>query len=287
MKRRAENRFIFHANAVALAARIRRPEDAFVPAVASACLPVTGGIGSGASEGDRFRETLSWGRARTEVFGDYVRPEHAVAFTNGNYGENRLPTQTRARATIEEVRIADGKRVLEIEVLEAGLMSYSDRRRSTEFRSLTAEFRNVRVDGVTLAVKTHTEIFTDNPTFEKLAQTYAESQEFRARFAPFLRSAKPVNPKRRGIPRNNGIIYTTVVTALEWQGTPPPGTRIDQNRLDVEGFGSVFFGELLIEQDYRRLTLIRFELGSPTGGDGSLAEVQSNGSSWPPHRSSK
>lgn len=285
MRRRIENRFIFHANAVALAAHIRRPEDAFVPAVASACLPVTGGIGSGASEGDRLGDTLSWGRARTEVFGDYVRPEDAVAFTNGNYGQNRLPTETRARVTIQQIKIANGKRSLEIEALEAGLTSYSDRRRSTEFRSLTAEFRQVRVDGVGLAVKTDSRTFTENSTFGKLAQAYAESGEFRERFARFLQSPKRINPKRRRIPASKGLIYTTVVSALEWEGTPPAGTRIDQNRLHVEGFGSVFFGELLIEEDSRRLTLIRFELGSPTGGDGSAAEVQTNGSSWPPHYS--
>jgi hypothetical protein len=38
----------------------------------------------------------------------------------------------------------------------------------------------------------------------------------------------------------------------------------------------------LIEESSRRLTLVRFQLGSPSGGDGSLAEVQTNGSSWPP-----
>ena len=282
MKRRVENRFFFFANAVALAARIRRAENAFVPAVASACLPVTGGVGSGESEGGQYGDVLSFGRAMTKVSGDFVRPDRAVAFTSGNHGENLLPTESSAEASLRELRIINGDRRLEIDGLEAGLGSYSDRRRGTEFRKLTANFQNVRIDGVPLLIKTHGELFTEHATYQKLAQTYARSLEFRERYSEYFESERPVNRKHRAIPESQGLIYTTVVSAIEWQGKPPEGTSIHRNGVRVHGFGTIYFGELIIEHDFRRLTLLRFELGSPTGGDGSAAEVQTNGSSWPP-----
>ena len=39
----------------------------------------------------------------------------------------------------------------------------------------------------------------------------------------------------------------------------------------------MFFGELLVTDLSRRLTLLRLELGSPVGGAVAAAEVESNG----------
>lgn len=283
MRRSVEQRYIFHGNAVALAVQIRRPETQFVPAVASACLPVTGGVANGESEGGRYGEILAFGRAGTKAEGDFITPQDAVAFTNGNHGDNLLPTHTNTRAMLADLNISNGPRRFMVAGLEAAMGSYSDRRRATEFRTLTAEFRGVQLDGVHLVVKTHSEIFTTNPTKQALAQAYTASQEFRDRYSRYFFADKPANARRHAIPQCNGLINTTVVSGLEWQGKAPEGTQIDRNALRISGFGTIYFGELLIEEQFRRLTLLRFELGSPVGGSGSACEVQTNGSSWPPH----
>jgi hypothetical protein len=84
------------------------------------------------------------------------------------------------------------------------------------------------------------------------------------------------------IARGEGLIYGTIVTHMEWEGKGPDRATIQGNRLTIEGMGSVYFGEIIIEKNFRRLTLARFQLGSPYGGSMSACEVQSNGSWWPP-----
>jgi hypothetical protein len=49
----------------------------------------------------------------------------------------------------------------------------------------------------------------------------------------------------------------------------------------VKDFGTVYFGELLINKDERRLTMVRFELGSPIGGYCDFVDVGSNGGLFP------
>ena len=46
-------------------------------------------------------------------------------------------------------------------------------------------------------------------------------------------------------------------------------------------FGRVFFGELLISEFSRRLTMVRMALGSDAGGSASAGDVETNGG-WSP-----
>ena len=43
----------------------------------------------------------------------------------------------------------------------------------------------------------------------------------------------------------------------------------------------MYFGELLISKAERRLTMVRFELGSPVGGYADVGDVVTNGSLFP------
>jgi hypothetical protein len=69
---------------------------------------------------------------------------------------------------------------------------------------------------------------------------------------------------------------------LEWEKERAPDTVISGNRLSIDGIGTIFFGEIIIEEGVRRVTLVRCQLGSPDGADMSACDVQSNGESWPP-----
>jgi len=50
----------------------------------------------------------------------------------------------------------------------------------------------------------------------------------------------------------------------------------------VPDFGKIYFGEMFIKGDSRRLTMVRFQLGSPDGGEVAAAEGETNPSTWPP-----
>lgn len=291
-----EKRFIFHGNAVALAAHIRRPQDYFVPAVASCCIPVTGGLAEADSPGQSFRDIISFESASTRVIGDFTNPQRAAELTRGKQGENDLPTRTVAESRVRGLKIQSSgsdsdRRTFLAEQLEIQMESFSQRRSATEFRSLHAVIDGVSVDGYKLTVTTDTQLFSEYETKEKLCRAYEQSRAFRKsygkRFYPTGQSSDAgclgglFGAKSR-IPEGRGVIVATLVTGLKWDGKAAPGTEIKGNQLRIEGLGSIHFGEIVIEEDFRRVTLIRFQLGSPDGGDGSVCEVQTNGHTWPP-----
>jgi hypothetical protein len=292
-----EKRFIFHGNAVAFAAHVRRPEDFMIPAVASSCLPVTGGLAEGHSGPQRFRE-IAFESAFTRAHGDYADVRRAVDFTHGNFGENLLPTNTFVESGLKGLRIeipqapvgdaAAIVRRLSIDNLHVRLESSSDRRTPTAFRSLEVSFGGVAVDGRRLKVTTAADMFSQYDTYAKLAKTYEEDADFRQRYGKCF---YPTGQEKTGllsrlgkheIPNGNGIVLGTVVTGLEWENDKAPDTVIAGNRLAIEGIGTIFFGEIIIQEGFRRVTLLRCQLGSPDGADMSACEAQSNGETWPP-----
>jgi hypothetical protein len=326
-----EKRFIFFGNAVAFAARIRRPTDHRFPAVASSCLPVTGGAAAASSGPQNFQDMISFRSAATSAVGDFADTRRAVDFTHGNHGDNELSTQTfvdsrlsglkisvmqdhppqatgkivtfaaeELHARLEDEQIpgftvgtypqATGKIVtFAAEELHARLESSSDRRTPTAFRGLEATFQGVTVDGHELLVPTVTELCTHYETYDKLVTAYQDDSDFRKRFGScfYLTGqektgvgallSKPTIPGAGG-----GIIVATIAPVLRWAKDSAPGCQITGNRLQIAGVGSVYFGELVFEEESRRLTLLRFQLGSPTGAEASAVEVHSNGHTWPP-----
>jgi hypothetical protein len=91
-------------------------------------------------------------------------------------------------------------------------------------------------------------------------------------------------PNKGARPRlfeSGGIIHATIVKSLRWADKPYPGATIDGHTVKVPELGLLFFGELLITEGSRRLTLARFELGSLWGGSASAIDVDTNGG-WSP-----
>jgi hypothetical protein len=283
-----EKRFIFNGAAVALAAHIRRPNDLFIRAVAPTVLPVTGGLSEAQASGQNFHEIISFESASSRTLGDFADTHSAAGFTNGNHGENGLSTHTFVESAVNGLKVdvpldsGKGRRVFAVKQLHLRLESASDRRNPIAFRSLETTFTDVSVDGVPLKVNTVADVFSQNETKAKLVQRYEKDGDFRKRYGNLFFSTGRREGKNE-IPNSKGLIYGTVVAGLEWQGKKPDKTEIiGTNQLKIEGLGTLYFGEIFIEEDYRRITLIRFQLGSPSGGDMSACDAQGNGSTWPP-----
>jgi hypothetical protein len=293
-----EKRFIFFGNAVAFAAHIRRPTDSQFKSVASSCLPVTGGLAEATSGPQSYQNIVAFTSASTSAQGDFADTRRAVDFTQGNFADNELSTQTFVDSRLSGLKItvaqdhppqtASKVTTFAVDQLHARLESSSDRRTQTSFRGLEAIFQGVNVDGHELLVVTAPDICNQYETYDKLVQSYQEDGDFRKKFGSLFyltgneKTGMGALLSKPAIPNAGGLIVATVVTTLRWATTPAPGTEIIANRLKIDGVGSIYFGEILFEQESRRLTLLRFQLGSPVGADGSAAEVQSNGHTWPP-----
>jgi len=99
-------------------------------------------------------------------------------------------------------------------------------------------------------------------------------KKYRDRF--LTREGKPPEFKQP-IPRlAGGYVLVSFVSSIKW------GTRkIPGNVLQLDGFGSIFFGEVLMHENNRRFTLVRLQMGSDVQAEVAYAEGDANGS-WIP-----
>jgi hypothetical protein len=88
--------------------------------------------------------------------------------------------------------------------------------------------------------------------------------------------------KVTSFPEVNGIVKVTIVQSLEWVGKPHPTATIHGHVVEVPNFGKLYFGEMFITGDSRRLTMVRFQLGSPVGGEVVACDGETNGETYPP-----
>jgi hypothetical protein len=71
------------------------------------------------------------------------------------------------------------------------------------------------------------------------------------------------------------------VAELSWAGEPHPEVKLDGHALRWPGFGNVYVGEMLISHHARRLTLLRFDLGSPFAMSAASIDIESDGIGLP------
>jgi hypothetical protein len=141
-----------------------------------------------------------------------------------------------------------------------------------------------QVDGLSLGGLPIT--LTLRQEFMKLSKMQDLEDKFRSNktfFADtrdaFMRT-DPDKPPAFGqkIPRmNNGYAVCSFVKSIQWGEQTIPG-----HVLSKVGFGTIYFGEMLVNDNNRRVTFARFELGSDDEGEGVLCEVDPNGDWVPP-----
>jgi hypothetical protein len=294
-----EQRFLFGGGAVAFGGRINRPENCTLKTVAATYLPITGGLSEDHLEGPdcppyHYKDFFSFTAARSRAKGD-----------PGNDGENDIDATTVVESRLEGLKIdasADPaektpRRIFEAKILDAHLESAASRKNRKQpisFRSLKAVFGGITLTTVTgqgsstaaLEVLTETEIFNQHDTKAALKDA-SNSKEFRAHYVHHPGIDLPgllerLFGKHEIGYSKEGPIVATFVTGLKWVGEAPEGTSILHNRLTVAGLGKIYFGEVIIDEASRCVSLLRFELGSTTGADGVAVQVDSRGIHYPP-----
>jgi hypothetical protein len=274
----ADLRFAFRGNAVGTGARLTRIDPAkdlniVVPVQGACSLPVIGGeskaeVGPFSFSIDKPSklEVLRFSRASTA----------AVSNTSGAGASQRFVTQVQSSvkdaAIIEKVKVA---------AASAAFTSVHGIRDT--YPKVTPDKGSTVIDGLVLGnrkvtVTIDAKPFQDCPTKESLIKLYGENATFRRKMFGRLgaTSDKALKP-----PETNGIIVGTIVEKIVVEG-PDDGTiKVVGYKIFWEGVGQVILGEILISDFFRRLTMIRVELGSPIGGNAAIAEIETNGQTLP------
>jgi len=279
-------RFAFHGHAAALSGRIVRVgegtkakfiKNSFIDLPAAA-LPAAGG---------RSTAKLSRKQLTDATVRSFVRFDSATALSEGVFEDakahfeatlgkrasNTLAPMTRVSADVRGLDVGlKGHVHMIIKRVRGGFTSKKgtaggeaaiELNKETGFDGNTVRFVDARGKAYNLVVGIQRDVFHAHHTLSALAASSG---------GPALRRA------------DDGAMHGTIVKPLAWKGQEFPGSTIDPDQpgaVSVPGFGRVFFGEIALAPQQRRLTMVRVALGSPVGGDIGCVDVMDNGSLSP------
>jgi len=283
-----KSRFLFHGHASAIGGRIVRHKNKPIDLVIesgfdSALTPVGGRSRSRVGRKD-FGGLVSFGSASTLAEGLFDNHKQAVEASYGRLEEHALVATTRVTADIQDVVVGTGP-TLTVRRLRGTLHSRSpfgsgqpsikpiDARKQTVIDG-------VFIDGHELLIELNARIFGKYDTHAKLL-TAVDDPRFVSRHGHhlFMRSGVDhrATPRAGSLVVSHDLIHSTIVHRLRWKGKPFPGAHIDHHSVKIPRFGRIYFGELLISERSRRLTMMRLKLGSPIGGQVAFAAMDPNG----------
>jgi hypothetical protein len=279
-------RFVFRGNASAVAGQIYRPKTIIVDVKGGASsLGVSGGRSQSQIGGASFGDIIKFGSAFTLAEGLFDDEKHAAAVTDHNGRQSQLSSTTTVTAETREISVGI-KPVVTIKRARGTLVSRSSVAGSGEPSIVPGRdttIQGVMVAGNALSVNLNIGFFQKYDTRSKVMAAADDPKVFRTYASHLVIGAavEGVAPERPALLSRDGVIYTTIVKELKWEGKPPGNARIDGHSVIVKDFGTIYFGELFIDKEERRLTMARFELGSPVGGYCDFVDVGSNGTGFP------
>ena len=115
------------------------------------------------------------------------------------------------------------------------------------------------------------------PTFEAFENAYMTNKAFFDKYQASI--TNPSGPAKFGdpLPRlSGGRVHLSFVQRVRYKKKWRDG-----NVLSFKGFGSIHFGEVIMTENNRRVTMVRLAMGSDTGADVTFSESDPNGS-WIP-----
>jgi hypothetical protein len=279
-------RYVFHSHAAAFGGRIVRPKDIVLEAGGASALLVTGGRSVAKLQRTEFDEFFVVESANTLAEGFFEDKAAFVEVTHRRTLEQTLTAISRARTEVNGLaigrkpRLAIGRIRAELANRSAGHSGQPSIRIGKD-----TVIDGISIEGHKLVVELNTKPYIRYDTHAKLlaamddAKFLSESGETLFMSKRFGTDSK--TPAFRKLLRRGNTLYATIVKSIRWVGKPFPKSEIHDNMVVLPTFGRVFFGELLIAEYSRRLTMVRMEMGSDSGGSASAGDVESNGG-WSP-----
>ena len=274
-------RFVFRGNAAAIGGRLVRPVDLMIESSVASSLTVVGGRSRAQARDIRFGDLISFSTASTLAEGVFDDLKQQIELTHHRVAEDSLKTSTRVNADVAGLNVGKTPK-LTVKHLHASLTAKSPAGSGEPAIAPGSDttIDGAAVDGHGLVVELAIPLFQKYDTRAKLL-TAADDPTFVRESGDYLFMKSPVGgkpaPPTGRLLHASGTTYATIVKSIKWAGEPYPGATIDHHVVTVPNFGKIFFGELLITDLSRRLTMLRLELGSPDGGAVAAAEVESNG----------
>ena len=242
--------FHFNAKGHAFSAHFHRPVDVPISAQAATSLPTVGGHA----------------HARVDNFEvpRLVRFRSGSAHVSGSWQDDQIVT-TGATAVVEDFNLLD---YLTADRIVANLTAEYTRHttnKDAHIIALGSHFENLRLGGHAVKVILRHDLLLNSRTFAELRNNLANDAK---------------SGKMTVI--DNGVVLCSLVDRIETDLTHLPGFEIRGHILRVPHFGELALAEIFAVPGSITLTMIRFDLGSPTSGLGTVVEAGTNGQPLPP-----
>jgi hypothetical protein len=271
-------RYVFRGHACGVSGQIRRPAHHVLPVQGVSALPVTGGLSESSVGHKRLNDWVSFDAISTFAHGDYVNGEAGVATTRGEIAFDAAPVRTRIAASVHGLTILG-----RVHVAHAAIGIISDSSASQEEPLIHLEgnvIEGVRIDDAKLKITLAEGFYRECNTRKKLAARHAAG--LTPEHAVLLMSLDGSAAPPAKFPEARGTVKCTLVQKIEWDGPAHGTAQILGHAVYVPGFGRLYFGEMYISAESRRLTMLRFQLGSDQGGEVVVAEGENGPQTWPP-----
>ena len=270
--------FHYHASAHAFSGHFKRPFEHQIDVLAASVLPITGGHGQARVENFQFREFLSFRKGITHVSG----ADQEERFVGDDGKEKVIVSHnTLVTSTVEGLNLLD---VVTADRIVARLYSkHYEGQAEASFNMIGSRFEGLRIADCDVDIELDLELFNKIPTFKLALEEFDKNANFRKIAGdPFENWSREALQKLK----ENGALLCSCVKEVEGikkiEANCPGVTRVGHHGLHVEGFGTIFLGEVVISHGQRTLTMIRYEIGSAVSGKGTAAQANSNGQNYPP-----
>lgn len=277
-------RFVFHGNAVAAGVYLTKVDNEEMsvvqPVDGQSSLPVIGGWSENTVQAPRFHPAIA------KVFAYSA----ATTLAEGHLIDGKIAA-TRVRATVSAVQVTNTPShdepgagtpiVFKAGMLTLGLNSThpsEDDQPSIVFAEPPL-YQDVSFNGEPVVPVLNEELMAQS-RWDDLEKNFRTNRKF---FDSCRNSFAPLNPKRppafgQKIPFARGsYAQCSFVRSIRWGDREIPG-----HVLALRGFGVIYFGEMLVNDRERRVTMVRMQLGSGNAGQAVFAENAPNGTWWPP-----
>jgi hypothetical protein len=277
-------RHVFRGHSTGIAAHIRRPDKHLVEVQGCSALPPTGGRHEDKAQASPQNDLISHGAISTSAHGDYVDEKAGIETTYGTIAFDAVPVETRVASRVENVDIL-GR--VHIGLAKMGLTARSgENGDQPAIRLDGCALDDVRIGKYRLKFTFADAFYGECDTLKKMAAKHADKSAKKE--DDHLCLLLPAETKYdkvtegAGFPEADGTVKCTIVQKIEWDGPADPDAEIHGHVVYVHDFGRIYFGEMFITGTSRRLTMVRFQLGSPHGGEVVMADGESGVGTFPP-----
>jgi hypothetical protein len=278
--------FYFHGQGVGLGGVVTRPFQQLIEARAAASLAITGGKAAGSSGQHTVPDLKD---PKCQGLPEVVSIDSALTEISGAL-EGDGVYRTRVSATVEGLNVGQGTVTADSVVAKVLTEHYPDES-EPRINVSGSTIENLKVKGQEVKVDIDGTLFDDLNTYSKFRDKFDEDAAFkkdmRRRFlwGDLKPDEVPNNwreqydfaERQKSLPKARGIVPCSVVKGTSGGS----GFQTFRHILVIPDFGTIFLGELLLQDYARRLTMMRLKLGSPMAAELAVASGEGNGTSWP------